>query len=363
MHVLIDIGHPSQVHLFRNFIDQFKADGHRVTVTAKEKDMTLQLLDDLGIEYTSIGKVRCGLVWKLLSSLGMIGKLVSIIRKDKPDLLISKGSPYLGVAGRLTGKEHLVYCADTEIGTINEFVHNWLATHIVGATWSSAQFPVKKTTRVPILKELAYLHPRFFQQNANILDQLGVRRDERFFLVRFVAWNAHHDVGHKGMSVQDKRDLVNFLEQRGKVFISSEAELPEDMRKYEVPTAPNDIHQVLSFASLHVGEGGTMITESAVVGTPAIFVSPVAKKLSNFDILENKYRLVWSFEDSRGVTEKIDEILNETDNNVWLRRRDALIDDTVDTTSLLREMVMERSCHEPLQAQPKRVPESTLQKR
>lgn len=342
MHVLIDIGHPSQVHLFRNFIKQFQIDGHRVTVTAKEKDITLRLLDSLGIEHTSIGKVQRGLVRKLLNSLGMICKLVAIIRKEKPDVLVSKGSPYLGVAARLTGKEHLVYCADTEIGPINDVVHKWLCTHIVGATWSPAPFTEQKTTRVPILKELAYLHPRFFEPKPEILDRLGVTSDERFFLIRFVAWDAHHDVGHKGMSPQDKRDLVRLLEQHGKVFISSEAELPEDMRKYALPTAPTEIHQVLYFASLHVGEGGTMITESAVLGTPAIFVSPVAKMLSNFDVLEKEYGLAWSFENSTGVAEKIQEILDEQDTEVWTRRRQAILEDMVDTTAFLAELIEAR---------------------
>ena len=44
--VLVDITHPAHVHFFRNAIDLWKDQGWQVLITARDKDICLQLLDE-----------------------------------------------------------------------------------------------------------------------------------------------------------------------------------------------------------------------------------------------------------------------------------------------------------------------------
>jgi hypothetical protein len=46
--ILVDIGHPAHVHLFRNAIKIWQAHGHDVTITSREKDITGTLLSAYG---------------------------------------------------------------------------------------------------------------------------------------------------------------------------------------------------------------------------------------------------------------------------------------------------------------------------
>ena len=45
MKILIDIGHPAHVHYFRNFIGIMQEKGHEFFVTARDKEVSHQLLN------------------------------------------------------------------------------------------------------------------------------------------------------------------------------------------------------------------------------------------------------------------------------------------------------------------------------
>ena len=59
MKFLIDINHPAHVHFFRNPIKLLIDRGHEVMVTSRDKEMALDLLEELGIPMSSrwIGRV------------------------------------------------------------------------------------------------------------------------------------------------------------------------------------------------------------------------------------------------------------------------------------------------------------------
>lgn len=58
MRIVVDIGHPADVHLFKNVIQILKANGHDVLVTARNKEITLDLMYKLGIKYVKIGESK-----------------------------------------------------------------------------------------------------------------------------------------------------------------------------------------------------------------------------------------------------------------------------------------------------------------
>ena len=46
MRIFIDIGHPAHVHYFRYIINKLKMDGNDIFITARNKDVTHQLLNN-----------------------------------------------------------------------------------------------------------------------------------------------------------------------------------------------------------------------------------------------------------------------------------------------------------------------------
>ena len=49
------------------------------------------------------------------------------------------------------------------------------------------------------LYELAYLHPKYFSPNEEVLNQLNVKKADVFTVIRFVSWSAYHDLNQKGL--------------------------------------------------------------------------------------------------------------------------------------------------------------------
>ena len=129
-----------------------------------------------------------------------------------------------------------------------------------------------------------------------VLDELGLSKNERFIIVRLISWAASHDVGLKG--VVDPVHMVNELEKFGRVFVSSEAIPEKDLEKYRLNITPEKFHSLLAFSQLYIGEGGTIATEAALLGTPAIHIESdshgVATGYSsgNFRELRDKYGLM-----------------------------------------------------------------------
>ena len=58
MKVLFNIGHPAQVHLFKNLLWELQSRGHQCKITTVEKDVSLKLLDIYGFDYEVVGKER-----------------------------------------------------------------------------------------------------------------------------------------------------------------------------------------------------------------------------------------------------------------------------------------------------------------
>ena len=119
---------------------------------------------------------------------------------------------------------------------------------------------------------------------------MGLKPGERFIIVRFITWGASHDVGHHG--IEDRMGFIKELEQYGRVLISSEGELGPEFAPYQIRLPPEKFHDLLYYATLYIGEGGTTATEAALLGTHSILIDTSARQCGNFYDLRS-YGLLW----------------------------------------------------------------------
>jgi hypothetical protein len=155
--------------------------------------------------------------------------------------------------------------------------------------------------------ELSSLHPDYFNPDISVFEELGLKENEEYLIIRFVSWAANHDFGKQGLNFEQKRRLVDSLKQKHKIFISSEGYLPDDLEPYRLRIHPSRIHDVIAFAKLYLGEGATMASESAMLGTPAIYVNPISAGTLE---AQEKYGLLYCFRSFEGVMEKTQELLS-----------------------------------------------------
>src|SRR5215471_11376647 len=62
MRILVDLTHPGDVHFFRHAIHIWRRRNHTVLVTARRKDIVVDLLQRFGIEHDDLGAARSGLL-------------------------------------------------------------------------------------------------------------------------------------------------------------------------------------------------------------------------------------------------------------------------------------------------------------
>ena len=193
--------------------------------------------------------------------------------------------------------------------------------------------------------ELCYLHLNDFKVNRSILKLLSVKKDEKYVIMRFVSWGASHDIGHFGLTLEMKRKLAMKLSKYAKVFISSEGELPENLKQYQIKIPPERMHDVLYYALFYFGEGGTMATESAILGTLNILINPLAKDCGTHIELHNKYNLQYYYNDIREAIPKALEFINTKNiKTIWQDRCSKMLLEKIDVTAFLIWFVENYPC-------------------
>jgi len=345
--VLFDVGHPAQVHLFRNAIAQLQDRGHETFVTSREKEVTVDLLDAYGIEHRSLSTRGSSLPALVTELLTREVRLLGVARTFRPDVIVGRLGPVPAHVAALTGARY-VAVSDTHID------HALLRRLYQGLTFpfvdticvpESFQLPIDPEKRRPLdFQELAYLHPRYFQPDPRTLATYDIDPDEPFFVIRVAGWDAYHDVGYAGLSPEAVRRLVGILSAHGRVFISAENDLPSDLAEYRLRIDPEDIHQLLYFADLYVGDSGTMSTEAAILGTPAIRTNTIVSEDDEnvFRALDEEYGLLRSYADEDRAVRTVRRTVEcGIDNVDWQQRRDRLIAEQPDVTEQIVTTILE----------------------
>lgn len=340
--ILLEISHPARVHLFRNFYKEATKLGHDIKVVVIHKESTIELLKIYDIPYEIIGINRQGTFRKAFQLVISFILLINHCFRFGPDVFVGGASPILGFVSFLFRKPYVSF-SDTEHAKLTWQLTKPFITKIVTPQGFLKNFG-KKHIRFEGFKELAYLHPNYFQPDSGIYKLLNLPVGERYVFLRFISWGAHHDIGHSGISNKIKIEAVKEFSKTARVFISGEGELPQEIEKYRIQIPIEKIHHVLYYASLYFGESGTMATESAILGTPTVRVSTLAKLLGNFKELNEKYKLVEYFDSDETGYQRAKEILNDPNSEViWRQRAKKLLDDKIDVTKFMVNFVLDRS--------------------
>jgi uncharacterized protein len=330
---------PAHVHLYKNIIKLLELSGHQAIILARNYGDTINLLDEMDFEYFIYANVPESKYGKILALPFNVLTAYNFLRKKKPDLLVGMGV-YSAYTSQLLHKKCIIF-NDSE-PTPYQFMLFKPFVDVILTPSSFTKDLGLKHIKFNSFKEIAYLHANYFAPDATIYDFLGIKQDEDYVLLRFNAFDAVHDLGVNGFSIDQKRLLVNELSKYARVFISSELKMPDDFNKYLLKIPKSRIHDILYYAKLVVADTQTITTESAILGTPVIrFNSFVGKKdMGNFIELENKYHLIYSFNDPEKAIDKAVELAQESDlKNKWKERRDKLLVDKIDTTQFLASFI------------------------
>ncbi|MDR3327884.1 MAG: DUF354 domain-containing protein [Prevotellaceae bacterium] len=335
--IAIFLGHPAHFHLFKNVAKNLTQTGLHVSFVIKKKDILEKLLQDDNLTCSVIREGRSNTLFGLIKSVVQmeIG-MARFIRKNNIELLI--GST-LSFATRVFTKSKVVLTGEDDANLVPIFarmVFPFVNEILSPISCNNGRWN-KKTIKYNSYQKLAYLHPNNFTPDISVVKKY-FSTEKPYFLLRFAKLNAHHDLGIHGISTETAKNMINILQKYGSIYITSERELEPQFEQYRLNINLLDIHHIMAFATLHIGDSQSMSVEAAMLGVPSVRFSDFAGKIGVLEELEHKYHLTFGIKssDPEKLYQKIEELLNMSElYNEFQVRRQRMLAEKIDYAAFL----------------------------
>ena len=296
MNILLQLSHPAHFHYYHYAMLNWMEHGHKVIVAIKTKDILEQLVKDSGIPYYNINEKahrgsKLGVLWDMVVR---DWKILKICFREKINLLTGSSAEVAHIAwllrklGVCTGEDDAKVIPNYVKCTAPFLYDNCIR---LCPTVCGSERMEQYTVRYPSYHELAYLHPNHFTPDASVVEAYGIDTSKPYFIMRFASLKAHHDDGIKGINTEVAQNLVDILSPHGQIYITSERELEPQFEPYRIRINPLDMHHVMAFASLYIGDSQTMAAEAGVLGTPFVRFNDFVGRIGYLRELEDVYQL------------------------------------------------------------------------
>ena len=291
MRIALFLGHPAHFHMLKHAAVHLKEHGHQVFFVIKKKDILETLCQDAGFKYFKIREERTGSKFGLIKSvLGMEYHMWQFIRQNKIDILV--GSTLSFTAAKIN-RIHVLAMGEDDADVVPNYaklVYPFASCVLTPNCCDNGEWNAK-SAKYPGYHELAYLHPNHFTASRDVVEGYGIDVDKTYFILRFASLNAHHDNGIKGINTEVAQRLIDILSPHGRIYITSERPLEPQFEQYRIHINPLDMHHVMAFASLYIGDSQTMAAEAGVLGVPFVRFNDFVGRIGYLRELEDKYEL------------------------------------------------------------------------
>lgn len=291
MRIALFLGHPAHFHMLKHAAVHLKKHGHQVFFVIKKKDILETLCQDAGFKYFKIREGRTGSKFGLIKSvLGMEYHMWQFICQNKIDILV--GSTLSFTAAKIN-RIHVLAMGEDDADVVPNYaklVYPFASCVLTPNCCDNGEWNAK-SAKYPGYHELAYLHPNHFTPDPKIVEAYGINTSKPYFILRFASLNAHHDNGIKGINTEVAQRLIDILSPHGRIYITSERPLEPQFEQYRIKINPLDMHHVMAFASLYIGDSQTMAAEAGVLGVPFVRFNDFVGRIGYLRELEDIYEL------------------------------------------------------------------------
>lgn len=338
MNILVDIGHPAHVHLYRHFINEIKKKGAKVTITVRDIPAAKTLLDIYGLNYIELGRKRDTLFGKLADQINYDFQVLKIVRQKGINIGVGSSIVLPHVSAVTHVPSIVLDDDDDEVEPLFRYFAHPFATTLLSPDVLRNKRGRKGTLYYPGYHELAYLHPSVFTPDEDVPVSAGIKPGDRYFILRFNAFRAHHDQGVQGLTVEQKLRLIERLKPEGRIFISAERDIGIEFEEYRLSVSPEKIHSLINYATLLIGDSQTMSSEAAVLGTPSLRMNSFAGRISYLEEEEKRYGLTYAFKPDEfdGMLARLDYLLTLPNlKQEWQQRRSRMLAEKINVTAFI----------------------------
>lgn len=338
MKVLIYLNHPAHFHLFKNVFKHFTQYNKPFLVVCKKKDILEELLEASGTPFVNVlAEGRGNSRWSMiLSVLRRSIRLIKIVSNYKPDLIIGTAFE-LAHIGKLLGVPFVsVNEDDAEVIPLwSKYSYPW-ASYILSPYVCDNGKWNHKTLNYHGYHELTYLHPDHFTPDESVVDRY-FPASKPYAIMRFAQLTAHHDAGISGINKAIAMNLVEILKPHMDIYITSERALESELEPFRLRINPMDMHHVLAFAKLYIGDSQTMAAEAGVLGTPFVRFNDFVDRIGYLRELEEKYQLGYGIKtaDEEKLFRTVENLVHtEGLSSIFQERRQEMLAEKINVARL-----------------------------
>lgn len=337
MKIWIDIYHVPQFNFYLALMKELVAQGHEVLLTVLNRGKTVKIaradlermgLLNKGVQVFAIGKHKMN-KWSVIwdANIYRLIRLGWWRKQHKVDVCFTNGF-HAAIWSKMYGNPSYTFGDDPD--TFDYYPKVWFATKVHFCLVDKQYIKgnghelsdVVNVTRC--LKEWAYLNPRTFVPNPNVLDKYGVKPKEYMFLREVTVGT----INYKGQESGAILGIKDLMPKGMKVLFSLEEkkrrdEYPDDWILLQEPI--EDIHSLIYYAAGLVSSGDSMAREAALLGVPAYYLGirysmPANAAASKVASLQNQKTMPFT-----QWIEKVNELRNEglerlTEEQIKLRQ-------------------------------------------
>jgi predicted glycosyltransferase len=274
MVVLIDINHIPQLNYYKRLILQLSEAGHYVYVTVLKRgrlpkiaQYELNAINNVSV--VPLGKHRMSKISAILES--NLARIIIILFWSfgkHIDCVISNG-----FIAHMVGWIHRVpcYAFGDDPQTFDYRPKLFFCDRSHYCIYESDRTLSPKAIILKCTKEWAYLAPKYFNPNPQVLEKYGIKPKEYVFLrevsvgtVNYAGQASGAILGIQNHIPSDKKVLFS-LEEKGKRHL-----YPKDWILLQEPI--EDIHSLIYYSAGLVSSGDSMAREAALLGVPSYYL-------------------------------------------------------------------------------------------
>ena len=273
--VWIDICHTPQYNFFKPLIYRLVEEKYKVYITVLARGKTPKIvqheLADLPVEIFVIGRHRMTR-WSAMIEANLL-RLPVIIwwrLRHKVDVGLSNGF-HAAVACWLTHTPNYTFGDDPQTMDYYPKLLCSSGEHFTIYEKPADLHLAKKVKVLPVLKEWAYLSPKYFTPNQKVLEKYGVRPKEYVFLREVTVGTVNYSAQAAGAIL----NIQHLIPKDKKVLFSLEEKDKRNLYPAEwilLQEPIEDIHSLIYYSSALVSSGDSMAREAALLGIPSYYL-------------------------------------------------------------------------------------------
>lgn len=272
MLIAFDIPHLADFNLFKNAIIILSQKGYAVNVYVLNRGCLCEIVKHelpKTVNVIPIGSWKKGKIGKIfVTNLYRILLLYKALRRQLPIIGISPGSISFSIALKILKIPNIQFSDDIE---------RWMINYVEGVFATEKYFPKvtkkyrsKKIFKINMLKQWAYLSPKYFQPNIDILPSYNLT-PKSYFFVREISTKSYN---YKNQTEFLISKICSLFPENTKIVLSLEDKsvsslYPKDWIILNEPV--RDIHSLIYFSKALISSGDSMAREGAILGIPSIY--------------------------------------------------------------------------------------------